>query len=736
MTSVDPQRTGQRPRILISAYACGPEQGPEAIAGWAIAKAATETGDVWIITRERFRDALADALVAAPELAARITVVHVDLPQSVLRWKRRSWDLYWYYAMWQRLAGRTAARLHVEHDFDAVHHVSFANDWLPCGVADLGIPLIWGPVGGASRVPIMRLRRWLGLRGTATEVVRRLATAIPRALWGDPTARRAALVVAQNEDVARRYRRARQIVVEPNAAFTDEIPAHRGSESGRVAVFAGRLVAWKGAALAIEAIAQPAAAGWRLIVLGDGYERKRLRRFASSLGVADRIEFRGHVSREQTLDTLASSDALLFPSMHDQAGWIVGEASAMGLAVVCLDLGGPPTLAHTNGHVVPVGPADLPGRLAVALRDAPAEPHAAHTRWSASRLPALVRGWYGIAIAAPRRPLMVMESTHLRPTTNPYLVQLCGAIERTPGMELSLFSWRRALIGRLDVFHVHWPELLVGGHRMTGRLARRILTILFLLRIRLTKVAVVRTLHNLERPTGMTRFDLALLDLVDRSTTLTITLNDQTELPQDQPRRTILHGHYRDWFAQHPASESVPGKVGYVGLIRRYKGVEQLITAFREWDAEGTTLSIGGRPSTDELQQELVDLATGDERIDFLFRFLDDAELVTRTGQSELVVLPYRHMHNSGTTLAALSLNRPVLVPDNEVNRALAEEVGGRWVQFFDGDLTATDLEAALTAVRTATDGVPDLSRREWAAVGAAHAEAFRAARTLRAGDR
>ncbi|MFB4354652.1 glycosyltransferase [Microbacterium sp. LS_15] len=737
MTVVDPPRGDRRPRVLISAYACGPDQGPEATAGWAIARAAATTGDVWILTRERFRESLSAALTADPRLAARVTVVHIDLPTRILRWKRRSWDLYWYYALWQRLAGRTAARLHAEVNFDLAHHVTFANDWMPCGIADLDVPVIWGPVGGASRVPVRTLRRWLGPRGTATEVARTVLTALPRALWGDTTARRAALVVAQNPDVAHRFRRARRVVVEPNAAFAEEIPAHQGSTEGRTAVFAGRLLAWKGAALAIETIAQSEADGWRLLILGEGYERRRLQQLASDLGVTDRVEFRGHLPREETLETLANSDALLFPSMHDQAGWIVGEASSMGLPVVCLDLGGPPTLADVNARVVPANAADLPRRLARALRDTSSTPGRPHRRWAEDRLPAVVAGWYATAQADRRRPLVVMESlTQLRPTTNPYLVQLCESLDRTPDVELSFFRWKRALLGRLDVFHVHWPELLVGGHRLSGRMARRLLTALFLVRIRLTKVAVVRTLHNLERPSDMARIDLALLSALDRLTTLTITLNDDTPLPAGHARRTILHGHYRDWFAPHPTPAAVAGRLGYVGLVRRYKGVEQLIAAFRELDAAGSALAIAGRPSTDDLADELRGLADGDERIDFHFRFLDDAELVGRISESELIVLPYRHMHNSGTALAALSLARPILVPDNEVNRALADEVGQGWVHLFDGELTASDLVRVREAVAAGVEGAPDLSRRDWAAVGSQHSEAFRAAHALRRAGR
>lgn len=391
----------RHPRILISAYACGPEMGPEAGAGWMFARAAAETGDVWIITRERFREPLRRIIGAEPALASRMKVISIDLSPRMRQWKHHPGGIYWYYALWQRLAGRTARVLQAEIGFDVVHHVTFANDWLPCGVARLGPPLVWGPVGGASPVPIAVLGKWLGLRGTLTELARVGFTWLPRRVWGDGAARRSSMVVAQNPDVAHRFRRLSRVVVEPNAAFAEEVPVHRGSTGrGRLAVFAGRLLAWKGAALAVETIARPEAEGWRLKIIGEGYERSRIERLSRKLGVTGRVELCGRLPRDLVLETLAGADALLFPSMHDQAGWIVGEASAMGLPVVCLDLGGPPTLADVNGHVVKVGPA-LPRRLAEALRDNACSPGVRHSRWDAARLVDTVRDWYLQAMAGP-----------------------------------------------------------------------------------------------------------------------------------------------------------------------------------------------------------------------------------------------------------------------------------------------------------------------------------------------
>ncbi|BDV29512.1 glycosyltransferase [Microbacterium terricola] len=727
-----------RRRVLISAYACGPVSEPEASAGWQIAVAAAETSDVWVITRPRFRSAIDAALAEQPALREHLHPHYLDLAPRLVARKRRGWDLYWYYALWQRALGRRARELHRLHGFDVAHHATFANDWMPCGLTALDdVPLVWGPVGGSSRVPVGRLRRWLGTRGTVTELVRGPLTGLARRLWGRPAARRAALIVAQNPDVAAAFARdAAAVVVEPNACIDDLPQRDASAVRAQHAVFAGRLVAWKGAAVAIDAIATPAAAGWTLTIYGDGYERARLERQAHRLGLGERVEFAGHRPRDEVLEGISRAAVFLFPSMHDQAGWVVAEASTMGCPVVCLPLGGPPVLAEPNGFVPALGP-DLPARLARELSTAAAAGATPTARWSAARLPGLVDDWYrrAGASAAPTRRVRVLESFGTpKPTTNPYITQLHRSLVDAPDVEVQTFTYRGALTGRYDVVHTHWPELMGGGHRGVGRAARRTLALLTIARWRLLATPVVRTRHNLERPSDLSRTDRRILDGVDAATTLDIALNDHTP-PRDGIGQVVIpHGHYREWFAPLPARAPVPGRVAYVGLIRRYKGVEDLIGAFAGWERPGISLHVAGKPSTPELIEQLRADARGDDRVTFDPRFLEEPDFVAAITSAELIVLPYRHMHNSGTALAALSLDRPVLVPDNDVNRALAAECGPGWVHLFSGALSAGDLERAWVAARD-RDERPDLSHREWGDAGALHAAAFRAAPRRRKRD-
>ena len=329
-----------------------------------------------------------------------------------------------------------------------------------------------------------------------------------------------------------------------------------------------------------------------------------------------------------------------------------------------------------------------------------------------------------------RSPLRVMESVpRIRPTTNPYIVQLISALRARTDISVQLFSFRRCIFGRYDVLHVHWPEVMLGGHRRLGRVARPLLTALCLLRTRLTRTAIVRTWHNTERPSGLSRLDHLLLDEFDRQTALVLRLNDTTEVPLDVPVATAPLGHYRDWYAGLPRLQSVPGRVAYVGLIRPQKGVDDLVAAFRGVRAPEATLSVTGRPSTAELEGKIRGLAVDDPRIALKFGFVDEPEFVLTVTQAQLIVLPFRHMHNSSTVLAALSLERPVLVPDNAVNRALADEVGEGWIHTYSGAITAEALDSALQRVGDdARAARPQLDRRGWAEAATIHAEAFRRA--------
>lgn len=325
-------------------------------------------------------------------------------------------------------------------------------------------------------------------------------------------------------------------------------------------------------------------------------------------------------------------------------------------------------------------------------------------------------------------PIRVLQSIDApSDQTNPYLVQLVKSLPES--IDVQYFSMRRALFGRYDVFHIHWPEYMLRHRSALGTVLKQCAATALLLRLWLGRVPVVRTLHN-ERPheRGSLRERLLLAGF-DRLTRSWIRLN-AAAAPRQPQSPLILHGHYRDWFARHAVPDPVPGRLLFFGLVRGYKGIDALVEAMRASDTPGLTLRIVGNPSSEEVRGTVDAAIADDARISARLEYVGDDVLADEIGQAELVVLPYAEMKNSGALLLALSLNRPVLVPRNETNAALADEVGDGWIVVFNPPLDAAALAAALAEVRLRTKDAarPDLSQRDWVVQGALHARAYQEA--------
>jgi glycosyltransferase involved in cell wall biosynthesis len=358
------------PRILLIAYACEPETGSESGAGWIWSRMLATFAEVSVVTRENNRDAIEAHLADVPE-RSRLKFVYVDLPPKARFWKRGGRGARLYYMLWQRRVVRTARRLHADRPFDLVWHLTMSTVWLGSLGPGIGRPFVFGPVGGGVRTP-WSLASTLGARGMLHDVARaatttaaRVANPVARTAW-----RSADLILVQNpetrdwlpRDVRARVEVFPHVVLDEAAFSIAAEQREREAVEERLALFAGRLLPYKGGALAIRAVAN--LPGWRLIVCGAGPDLDRLRRIAARRGVSDRVEFRGSVPRPKLLELMERADVFLFPSLHDEGGWVVAEAIARRLPVVCLDRGGPALLAGSGVTV------STPARTARALATA------------------------------------------------------------------------------------------------------------------------------------------------------------------------------------------------------------------------------------------------------------------------------------------------------------------------------------------------------------------------------
>jgi beta-1,4-mannosyltransferase len=314
--------------------------------------------------------------------------------------------------------------------------------------------------------------------------------------------------------------------------------------------------------------------------------------------------------------------------------------------------------------------------------------------------------------------------------SNPYIAQLFTALDEQAGVVAVPFSLRTVLLGRFDVLHIHWPETLVRKRTTFRSVVAAAILVVLLLRLRVAATPIVRTVHNVRPHEDLHGWQGWLMRRLLRGVVAEVHLTPSTVAASRAPLTTVIpHGDYRAWFSKFSKDRSVPGRVVYFGLLRPYKGVDNLIRAFKEVDDASLTLHIAGRAADDSFLNGLQEQVARDDRVSLEARFLDDEELVRFVTQAELVVLPYRYLVNSGVAVLSLSLNRPVLVPDSATARELLAETGAGWVSVFSGVIGAQDIEDAIGSVRSSpNDTAATLTSRDWATGATKHVEVYRAA--------
>lgn len=307
---------------------------------------------------------------------------------------------------------------------------------------------------------------------------------------------------------------------------------------------------------------------------------------------------------------------------------------------------------------------------------------------------------------------------------NPYLTQLVASLP--DDVSVLYWSWKSALTGGYDVLHLHWPEALIRRDSRWKSLLAKLTFAAVLLRLSLSPRKLVRTVHNTAPHEVGNCLEGILLKWCDSRTDLWIELNDTRISKERLPRVMIPHGHYRDHYRGAEAPPSLTGRLLYFGLVRPYKGVLDLLEAFRDLSDRQLELHIVGLPNTISMRRQVESACAADTRARARLDYVADDELLRAIGESELVILPYRDMYNSGAMLLALSINRPVLVPETAATTALAAEVGRDWVLTYRGGLTRDELDRGIGRLRERrrADG-PDLSARNWPGIGMAHRSAY-----------
>lgn len=355
MNDVEP-----RPRLLVFAHACGPNAGSEPGAGWGMIMALHEFADLVVLTGSARRDDIRKWMETTPGPHPMFVEVRDQTFGRFMRWHRIPHFLH--YQVWLRRARRRAKQIIAAWHIDATSHLTLSTYWLPTPATSLGLPSIWGPVGGGVTTP-RSLWPLLGRSGVAQEL---LDIAGIRSMASLPatrrTARRATVRIVQNDETLRALPNGTQAdALVLNHAIFNEVPDSHPLADGRYALWASLMETRKGGRIVIEALAR-AHKDTNLIMVGDGPQRASLEKLASDLGIADRVKFAGWVSRAEAIDLMRHATTTVFTGLREEGGLALTEALYAARRVIVLNHGGAGSIARRatdTNRVTLVAPTDV-----------------------------------------------------------------------------------------------------------------------------------------------------------------------------------------------------------------------------------------------------------------------------------------------------------------------------------------------------------------------------------------
>lgn len=302
---------------------------------------------------------------------------------------------------------------------------------------------------------------------------------------------------------------------------------------------------------------------------------------------------------------------------------------------------------------------------------------------------------------------------------NPYNALLYREMQKA-GVPVDEYSHKKALLGRYDIVHFHWPDGYMNERSFVKAWQRIMLFVLIMTVLKLKGTRIVWTAHNVAphdafRPRlsqhFMNWFIRRCDGLIFMSEDSKNAFFKQYQAPDTIEYAIIPHGHYRNSYPAAIDQQQAKAALGllpdkkvllFFGMIKPYKNVDNLIRVFNEARLNDYTLLVAGSPETSALASDIKHLADANPDVHLFLRFIPDNELHTYLSAADIVVLPYKAIFNSGALLLALSFDKPVIAPHIGAMVVLQKQLGTQWIHSYRDEFQAPTLQQAIAQLEAA----------------------------------
>lgn len=332
-------------KILVSAYACGPNHGSEPGMGWNFVLGLSRFHEVHVIVEKRkWKSVITDYVKTHPETKENLKFYFIDKPRH--KWLRKIWppSYYWFYKNWQKQAYRLALSLDKKENFDAIHQLNMVGYREPGYLWKIDKPFIWGPIGGLENSPWHFLPS-LGLKGCLFYTGRNLINLWQRNYFKRPqvAANRSnsALIAATpyTKLLIKRLWNVDSVVINEVGQYdsrTEKVLPVRQESEPLAVVWSGLHTPRKNLPLLLRAL-RKLEVPYHLHILGTGEMTSKWKALADELDILKHSTWYGWLPQNEAIAVMGKGHVFVITSISDLTSTVTLEALSHGLPIICLD---------------------------------------------------------------------------------------------------------------------------------------------------------------------------------------------------------------------------------------------------------------------------------------------------------------------------------------------------------------------------------------------------------------
>jgi len=271
---------------------------------------------------------------------------------------------------------------------------------------------------------------------------------------------------------------------------------------------------------------------------------------------------------------------------------------------------------------------------------------------------------------------------------NPYQKLLSDSLSKENvhvsfGLDLRLFLTSRSCkkYWKPKVIHFHWLHpLIIAPSNAWKTILKSVTFIGELLILKLFGIKMVWTVHNIvnheKKFSFLESFFTKLFAIFCNEIIVHSQFAKKEVIKIYKIKESLItvvpHGNYIDYYKNTISREQARQQLTLnkkdvvfllFGQIRSYKGVPELINAFKNLKSQQTKLLIIGKPRNNKMISDIQNECKKNKNIKAVLEFILKDEVQVYMNASDIIILPYRNVLTSGAAILTMSFAKPIIAP-------------------------------------------------------------------------